>query len=121
MSSMTTKQQAGLPSLVNANIEVGSVGTVAALGSTNSDAAPLPFDSNQVTGADAAKGVILLDVPNGSSIRVFNNAAAVLKVYPPSGGQINNLTATSGNISIAANKGAVLCKLADGQWGSIHA
>lgn len=121
MSSMTTKQQAGLPSLVNANIEIGIAGTVAAAGSTNADAAPLIYDSNDVTGADATKGVILVDCPVGSSIRVFNTAAAVLKLYPPAGAQINGLTATTGNISIAANKGATLHKTADLKWGSVHA
>jgi hypothetical protein len=92
---------------------------VVALGSTNADAAPLPFDSNNVTGADGTKGVILIEQDVNSTIRVYNNAAAILKVYPPAGGSISGLTATTGAFSVAANKGAVFHKTAAGVWGGI--
>lgn len=79
------------------------VGTVAATGSTNADAAAVAADFTIVSGGDATKGVILPAGSAGLSVTVKNNAAAVLKVYPPAGAQINALTATTGAISMAAN------------------
>lgn len=88
--------------------------TVAAAGTTNADAAAISTQACKVTGADAAKGVILPatvaglicgDV--GETFLVVNNDNAVLKLYPPSGSAINELTATTGAFAIAA-KAAVL-------------
>lgn len=81
--------------------------SVAAAGSTNADAAALSAGYNIVTGADATKGVILPAAVAGRPVWVKNGAAAVLKVYPPSGAAINGLTATTGAISMAANTFAI--------------
>ena len=100
---------------------MGTVGTVAALGTTQGTAAPLPYAVNKVTGADAAKGVILPDIDDsrlGTQITIINNAAAVLLVYPATGGTINAAAANAG-VSVAA---ATVVKLiafgADVWWGS---
>jgi hypothetical protein len=78
-------------------------GTVAATGSTVADAAAVPSaDFVSVTAGDGTKGVILLARSAGASVRVKNAAAAVLKVYPPTGAAINGLAA-NGAISLAAN------------------
>ena len=101
--------------------EGGTVGTVAAAGSTAADAALLTADANYVTASDGTKGVILPDCEVGSIIRVYNFVAQILKVYPPSTHQLNNLTATSGSVSIAASKGGSFHKLTNNQWGVIYA
>lgn len=88
-----------------ANVFKGlTMGTVAATGTTNADAAALTTQVTSVTGADAAKGVILPAAGDvGEVFLIENTAAAVLKVYPDSGSQINSLTATTGAYSVAAS------------------
>lgn len=80
------------------------VGTATPAGSTNADAGAVPSNSLvTVTGADGTKGVILPALAGGQTIRIKNVTAAILKVYPPSGAQINALTATTGGYSQAAS------------------
>lgn len=67
--------------------------TVAATGSAQSTAAAVPDAAFvYVTAADATKGVILPPSPAGTSILIHNVANAVLKLYPHSGGDINDGT-----------------------------
>lgn len=91
--------------VITNSIVSGPVTTVAATGSTNTDAAPISATTYicVVTAADATKGVILPAMVDGQTIKVKNNAAAVLKVYPFSGAAINGLTATTGSLNMAAN------------------
>lgn len=92
---------------------------VAATGSTNADAAAVLEGLTVVTGADATKGVILPTAVPGATVEIKNGAAAVLKVYPSAGAQINALTATTGGLSVAANAPVIFrCKSAT-QWYSI--
>lgn len=90
---------------VTGAIVSGPVTTVAAAGSSNTDAGVIPAASYicVVTAADGTKGVILPAMVDGQTIKVKNNAAAVLKVYPFSGAAINGLTATTGSLNMAAN------------------
>lgn len=83
----------------------GPVTTVAAAGSTNADAAAVPASTYicVVTAGDGTKGAILPTMVDGQTIKIKNNAAAILKVYPFSGAAINGLTATTGALSMAAN------------------
>lgn len=81
---------------------------IVATGSTNADAALLGFGFNVVTGANATKGVILPAGRDGNCVSIKNNAAAVLKLYPPAGMAINALTVTTGALSMAANTTAEL-------------
>lgn len=94
----------GLPSTVALAI-AGDVGTLAATGSAQTDAAAITADVTRVTGADGTKGVILPAV--GSGYYVIGNAvASILKVYPPSGGAINGGSANAA-FSQTASKNAV--------------
>jgi hypothetical protein len=71
-----------------------SVGTVAAAGNSQGTAAALP-DSPvvSVTAADGTKGVILpANTGSNQEIVIHNVANAILKVYPPTGGDINDGT-----------------------------
>lgn len=76
-----------------------SVGTVAAAGDAVGNAAAIPALITTVTAADATKGVILPVVSPGTVVRVINTVAAVLNIYPPTGGQIN---AGGANVAYAA-------------------
>jgi hypothetical protein len=96
-----------------------STGTVAATGSSNTDAASLGYGFNLVTGADATKGVILPNAASGTIIFVKNSSASALKVYPDSGAAINALTATTGAYSMAANTTSTLIAYGTSQWYSL--
>lgn len=109
MATWPTEQKSNTQALNTVQDEIygGATGetalpTVAAAGSTNADAAALVVGRNVVTAADGTKGVILPTAAAGKTVRVKNNANAVLKVYPNSGDQINALTVTTGAISMAA-------------------
>lgn len=95
---------------------VQAVTTVAAAGSTTTDAALLgvvPFQ--RVTGADAAKGVRLQPAAIGAQQEVYNDAAAVLKVYPPTGGKLNGGSANAA-VNVAANTLALLRNIDGTNW-----
>lgn len=62
-------------------------GSVAAAGSTQTDATVVNSDVCIVTAADGTKGVVLAGQP-GDSCEIVNNSASTLKVYPPSGAAI---------------------------------
>lgn len=98
-----------------------STSTVAATGSSNTDAASLGYGFVLVTGADAAKGVILPNAAPGTMIIVKNADAAnaVLKVYPDSGAAINALTATTGAFSMAAKTSCIFVAYSATQWYSV--
>lgn len=93
------------------NLTIGA--STAAAGSTTSDAGVLPAATAPVyptTAADGTKGVRIhaSDKVTGRVIRVGNGAAAaVLKVYPPSGGTINGASADAAHSS-ASGKGVTL-------------
>ncbi len=65
----------------------GTSSTIAALGSTQTDAAPLTASNVIVSAADGTKGVILIGQA-GDEVTVFNNSASTLKVWPPVGDAI---------------------------------
>lgn len=94
-----------------ANIS-GSTGgqSIAAAGSTITDAAVLTSGFQLVTGADATKGAVLPATTGSIIVKNADAANAVLKVYPPSGGTINALS-TSAAISMAAKTSAVFSSL----------
>ncbi len=100
--SMTIRDPLIIGNKKDVSTSDGAVVATAATGSTGADAAPLSSAGIQVvSGADATKGV-KLPAKTGGSLKVKNAAAAVLKVYPPSGAAINGLSADAA-ISIAAN------------------
>ena len=95
-----------------ANVLPGAdLDTVAAAGSDETDAAEITERVTKVTGADAAKGVILPAAGDvGETFLIWNGANAVLLVYPPSGGTINNAAADAA-YSLAANAVALVVRV----------
>jgi hypothetical protein len=99
------------------NLVIASA-TVAATGSSNTDAATVAGGFTLVTAADATKGVIL-SAPVAGTVVIIKNvdvANAVLKVYPNSGAAINALTATTGAYSMAAKTSMILVAYSATQW-----
>ena len=103
------------------DISGGTIGTVAAAGSSATDATAIVSDVVYVTGADGTKGVILPNMGVGGVHYVSNEAGSTLKVYPPTSGTLNGLTATTGNVSIAANKGGIFLRVTDIKWVVVYA
>lgn len=115
-----TSVRVQLESLANASgsIGFGSIpsGTVAATGSTVSDAAALANGFNLVTAADGTKGVVLPTAPGSNTpVIVKNNSASALKVWPDAAATINAI-ASHANISLAANTIAVFYPSSTTQW-----
>lgn len=96
-------------------LETQDVAAVAAAGSVQGDAAALSEGLNVVSAADATKGVILPAGAVGKEVWVKNNAAAVLKVYPATGGAINAVAA-NGAFSMASLTACLFKASATGQW-----
>jgi hypothetical protein len=83
--------------------------TVAALGTDQTDAAPITTGFTSVTGADDAKGVILPTMAAGEIIIIKSTVSnKILKVWPGTGVQINALTATTGSLSLASGATPVI-------------
>jgi hypothetical protein len=86
--------------------------STAAAGTTTTDAGVLPAGTAQAyptTAADGTKGVRINAADNvtGRQIEIVNGANAVLKIYPPTGGTINQLGADAAYSTTSA-KGAIL-------------
>ena len=78
----------GIPAAA-AIVQINGVPTsLAATGSTQTDAALVGAGFVQVTAADGTKGVILPAANPGESVTIVNNAGSTLKVYPPTGAAI---------------------------------
>lgn len=70
-----------------------AVTAVASAGSAQGDAAALSLGANVVSGADGTKGVILPTPVAGDVVEVYSSVATNgLKIYPHSGGDINDGT-----------------------------
>jgi hypothetical protein len=94
---------------VSSAVNLSSVGTITAAGTTVADATALTAFVNNVTTVAASTGVKLPDAPIGSIVTV-SNAQAVnsLKVYPHSAtGTLNGGTAGAGVTSTTAQ--AIQC------------
>lgn len=66
-----------------------------ATGTTQGTALLLAADYNEVSTVAAGSGVVMPATSSGASITVWNRGANALKVYPPSGGAINGLSANA--------------------------
>jgi hypothetical protein len=95
-----------------------SVASVAAAGTVQGDAAAITCEVNAVTASDGTKGVVLPTAEVGMQITVKNTVAAVLKVYPASGGTINALSANAA-ISMAASTSATFVATSTTQWYTV--
>jgi hypothetical protein len=92
--------------------------TLAAAGSSASDAAALTQQVQIVTGADGAKGVALpaAATTDGPYV-IFNDAAAALLVYPVNGGNDNiNGLAEDAAFSMAGGEMAIFVPSSATQW-----
>lgn len=89
-------------------------GTATASGSSSADPTQLANDAVDVSGADGTKGVRLPDT-TGGLIAVRNVDAAILKVYPTSGGQIDNAGA---DVAFNLNNGsyALFARTSANRW-----
>lgn len=90
---------------------------VVATGSTAADAAALTGGVlNVVSAADATKGVLLPVAVAGDTLRVYSSAATnALKVWPRTGGEVNNGTADAA-FSATARKPVLLECLDGTNW-----
>lgn len=100
-------------------ISLGSIGaSTAAAGSTTTDAGVLPAataTTYPTTAADGTKGVRInaADKVTGRTLFIGNQVAAILKVYPPSGGTINGASADVAFSSVSG-KGVIIQCLSSG-------
>jgi hypothetical protein len=92
--------------------------TVAATGSTQSDAASVSDGFTLVSAADATKGVKLPAAVAGRTVILKNNANAVLKVWPATGDGINAITVDS-NYVLAAYTSSLLVAYDSTTWYSV--
>lgn len=95
-------------------------GTVAAAGSNQSGAAPLTSTVTEVTGASGTNGV-RLPVPGriGRQMQVYSSAATnALKVYPHSGGSINNGSANAA-VDLAARTLGLFVSVSPTNWAHV--
>lgn len=113
----------GLPGELAKQVDTSfgvSVGTVAAAGTTISDATAVSYEFNKVTGADATKGVklpALSTVPTGKLITIVNSDTTnALKVYSNAAGE--TITGQAGNtaISLAAKLQLRCTKVSSTEW-----
>lgn len=120
MASVQTLMGAGMPAAQARNVGTGTFATgISAAGSDNTDATPLVADFNVVTTAESGTGVILPDVEVGSDITVVNGGANALLVYPNSGAQLNNQTATTAGRTVGAGKAGIFRRGSVTHWAAI--
>lgn len=95
-----------------------AVASIAAAGSSQSDAASLTCGINTVSAADGTKGVVLPTAVAGLRVSVYNeHASNGLKIYPATGGDINDGTANAA-ITIEGKTVAELVALDTTTWAA---
>lgn len=107
------------PTLSGATIGL-DVAKPAAAGTTRADATALTASFSWVTGADAAKGVVL-PAPTAGRVVVIKNddtANAVLKVYAPGSAKINGVAGTTA-FSMAAKTAGWFVAYDTTDWFSV--
>lgn len=93
--------------------------TVAAAGSTQSDAAGLIEGMNVVTGANGTVGVVLPTAAAGMVVMLKGTTSGVLKVWPASGGTINALSPDAAMSLASGVIPAILVATSATQWYTI--
>lgn len=98
-----------LQSLIGGGVDSWQIGTgIVALGTTQTTAQQLFYQTSDVGTVTAGSGVVMNAlIQPGMQQAVFNSGANALKVYPPSGMQINALP-TNQAISLPVNTGVIL-------------
>ncbi len=88
---------------------------VTAAGTTQATATAISADVNNVTTGTTGQGVILYSGVPGDSQVVYNGTTADLRVYPHSGGKINQIATNGG--AVLASYTAMHCTLVNStQW-----
>jgi hypothetical protein len=93
--------------------------TVAATGSSNTNAAAVTLGFTLVSAADGTKGVKLPTAAAGGIVIIKNGAAQILKIYPNTSDKINGGTATTGSLDIAASTAVMLIAYDATDWYSL--
>ena len=88
---------------------------ITAAGTTQGTAAALTGDTNVVTTATSAQGVILYSGVPGDDQWVFNNTLVDIRVYPHVGGKVNQI-ATNGAFVLAPQTCCHCKLLSSTQW-----
>lgn len=104
---------------VTNKLNLNSVGTLAAAGSTQSDAAQIVSQITTVSAADGTKGVKLPACAAGEIFIIYSSVATNgLKVYPASGDDINDGTADAA-VTIEGKTMAIFVGQDTGTWGAM--
>ena len=88
---------------------------VTAAGTTQSDATAITADVNVITTGTTGQGVLLYSGVPGDDQIVYNGTTADLRVYPPTGENVNQLAANSGFV-LASYTGVMVKKVSSTQW-----
>ena len=112
MNVMRGGVSAGAAQAINGNT-VNSA--ITAAGTTQGTATAIVADVNIVTTATSAQGVILYNGVLGDSQEIFNNTNADIRVYPPLGGKVNQLTTNAGFV-LAPQTSVEVKKMTSTQW-----
>ena len=89
--------------------------SISAAGTTQGTATTLTASNNVVTTAAASSGVVLTDSMIGDQYDILNLGANAVTVYPPSGAQVNALSANSGFL-LATNTAVKVKKFTATRW-----
>ncbi len=112
MNVMRGGVSAGAAQAINGNT-VNSA--ITAAGTTQGTATAIVADVNIVTTATSAQGVILYNGVLGDSQEIFNNTNTDIRVYPPLGGKVNQLTTNAGFV-LAPQTSVEVKKMTSTQW-----
>jgi hypothetical protein len=101
----------------NSRYRRGTVGTLAALGTIQGDAAAILSEIVQVTAANGTKGVRLeTPVPGGPPVLIFNTVSGQdLKIWPAVGGTID-YAAANDHFALGGRKSIILYPYSATQW-----
>ena len=104
----------------NAQAIAGTAGAITAAGSSQGASTLLSFETNFVTTASSAVGVVLptsaQGSANGDTCYVFCNTSDTATVYPGGSDTING---SSSAVNVAQNKMAVIKRFTSTQWGLV--
>ena len=89
--------------------------SITAAGTTQATATALTADINTIGTATAAQGVILYNGVIGDSQDIYNDTTVAVYVYPPTGGNVNQLAANAG-FALAGKTAVTVKKVTATQW-----
>lgn len=90
--------------------------SISAAGTNQATATELTSAVNEITSVASGAGVVLSSQATaGDEQTAFNAGANPLRIYPPSGQQINSLTANL-HITLPVNTGVLFKKVSSSRW-----